>query len=72
MTRLYFQLWQNRESFNGLFGVDRSIERQYLVGDRAYTSQQIRSSLGRSGTTPVIPKRSHQKQQGRFNRGLYP
>lgn len=45
---------------------------QYLVGDKAYSSQEIRCSLRRSGTTPVIPKRSNQKQQGRFNRGLYP
>jgi hypothetical protein len=45
---------------------------QYLVGDKAYSSQKIRCSLRRSGTTPVIPKRSNQKQQGRFNRGLYP
>lgn len=45
---------------------------QYLVGDKAYSSQEIRCSLRRSGTTPVIPKRSNQKQRGRFNRGLYP
>ena len=44
---------------------------QYLVGDKAYSSQEIRGSLRRSGTTPIIPKRSNQKQQGRFNRGLY-
>lgn len=44
---------------------------QYLVGDKAYSSQKIRCSLRRSGTTPVIPKRSNQKQQGRFNRGFY-
>jgi transposase len=44
---------------------------QYLVGDKAYSSQEIRCSLRRSGTTPVIPKRSNQKQRGRFNRGLY-
>lgn len=37
---------------------------QYLVGDKAYSSQKIRCSLRRSGTTPVIPKRSNQKQQG--------
>jgi transposase len=44
---------------------------RYSVGDRAYSSQEIRTSLRRSGTTPVIPKRSNEKQRGRFNRGLY-
>lgn len=45
--------------------------RRYLVGDKAYSSGEIRQQLRRSGTTPIIPKRSNQKQQGRFNRGLY-
>ena len=44
---------------------------QYLVGDKAYSSQEIRCLLRRSGTTPIIPKRSNQKHQGQFNRGLY-
>ena len=44
---------------------------RYLVGDKAYNSGEIRRQLRRSGTTPVIPKRSNQKRQGRFNRGLY-
>lgn len=44
---------------------------QYLVGDKAYSSSEIRQQLRQSGTTPVIPKRSNQKQRGRFNRGLY-
>ncbi len=44
---------------------------RYLAGDKAYSSSKIRQQLRRSGTTPVIPKRSNQKQQGRFNRGLY-
>ena len=44
---------------------------QYLVGDKAYSSNVIRQQLRRSGTTPVIPKRSNQKRRGRFNRGLY-
>lgn len=44
---------------------------QYLVGDKAYSSQEIRRQLRQSGTTPVIPKRSNQKQRQRFNRGLY-
>ncbi len=43
----------------------------YLVGDKAYSSQQIRHCLRQRGTTPVIPKRSNEKRQGRFNRGLY-
>lgn len=43
----------------------------YLVGDKAYSSLKIRQQLRRSGTTPVIPKRSNQKRRGRFNRGLY-
>jgi hypothetical protein len=72
MTRLYFQLWR----FGGNVkrqGRGRPKHRsQYLVGDKAYSSYEIRCSLRRSGTTPVIPKRSNQKQQGRFNRGLYP
>ena len=42
---------------------------RYLVGDKAYSSQEIRQQLRRSGTTPVIPKRSHEKRQGRFNAG---
>ena len=44
---------------------------RYLVGDKAYSSQKIRQQLRRSGTTPVIPKRSNEKRLGRFNRGLY-
>lgn len=44
---------------------------QYLVGDKAYSSQEIRQQLRQSGTNPVIPKRSNQKQRQRFNRGLY-
>lgn len=44
---------------------------QYLVGDKADSSQEIRCLLRRSGTTPVIPKRSNEKRHGRFNRGLY-
>lgn len=40
---------------------------QYLVGDKAYSSRKIRYLLRRSGTTPIIPKRSNQKQRGRFN-----
>jgi transposase len=44
---------------------------RYLVGDKAYSSQEIRQQLRRSGTTPVIPKRSNEKQRGRFNRGFY-
>jgi transposase len=44
---------------------------QYLVGDKAYSSDKIRQQLRRSGTTPIIPKRSNQKRRGRFNRGLY-
>jgi transposase len=44
---------------------------RYLVGDKAYSSQEIRQQLRRSGTTPIIPKRSNEKRRGRFNRGLY-
>jgi transposase len=44
---------------------------RYLVGDKAYSSGEIRQELRRSGTTPVIPKRSNEKRRGRFNRGLY-
>lgn len=44
---------------------------QYLVGDKAYSSQEIRQQLRQSGTTPVIPKRNNQKRRERFNRGLY-
>lgn len=44
---------------------------RYLMGDKAYSSQEIRQLLRRKGTTPVIPKRSNQKRRGRFNRGLY-
>lgn len=44
---------------------------RYLVGDKAYSSNNIRQELRCSGTTPIIPRRSNEKQQGRFNRGLY-
>lgn len=44
---------------------------RYLTGDKAYSSDQIRQQLRRSGTTPVIPKRSNEKRRGKFNRGLY-
>ncbi len=44
---------------------------QYLVGDKAYSSNVIRQQLRRTGTNAVIPKRSNQKRRGRFNRGLY-
>lgn len=44
---------------------------RYLVGDKAYSSVDLRQQLRRQGTTPVIPKRSNEKRRGRFNRGLY-
>ena len=44
---------------------------RYIVGDKAYSSREIRQQLRQSGTTAVIPKRSNEKQRGRFNRGLY-
>jgi transposase len=44
---------------------------RYLVGDKAYSSAEIRQQLRRAGTTPVIPQRSNEKRRGRFNRGLY-
>lgn len=44
---------------------------RYLVGDKAYSSHEIRQRLRRSGTTAIIPKRSNEKRRGRFNRGLY-
>jgi transposase len=44
---------------------------RYLAGDKAYSSQEIRQQLRRQGTTPIIPKRSNEKRQRRFNRGLY-
>ncbi len=44
---------------------------RYLVGDRAYSSAEIRQQLRRAGTTPVIPTRTNEKRRGRFNRGLY-
>jgi transposase len=44
---------------------------RYLVGDKAYSSGEIRQHLRRFGTTAVIPKRSNEKRQGKFNRGLY-
>lgn len=45
---------------------------RYLVGDKAYSSQEIRQRLRHSGTTPIIPKRSNEKRHRRFNQGLYP
>lgn len=44
---------------------------RYMVGDKAYSSQEIRQQLRRTGTTPVIPKRSNEKRRGQFNRGFY-
>lgn len=44
---------------------------QYLVGDKAYSSQEIRQQLQHSSTTPIISKRSNEKRRDRFNRGLY-
>ena len=44
---------------------------RYIVGDKAYSSREIRQQLRQSGTTAVIPKRSNEKRRGRFNRGLY-
>lgn len=43
---------------------------RYLLGDKAYTSQEVRQRLRHSGTTPIIPKRSNEKRHGRFNQGL--
>lgn len=40
---------------------------RYLVGDKAYSSQEIRQRLRRSGTTAIIPKQSNEKRRGRFN-----
>ena len=53
-------------------GRGRSTHRsRYLVGDKAYSSGELRQQLRRQGTTPIIPKRSNQKRRGRFNWGLY-
>ena len=35
------------------------------------SSTERRQQLRRTGTTPVIPKRSNEKHHERFNRGLY-
>lgn len=43
----------------------------YFLADKGYSSQEIREKLRRMGTTPVIPRKSNQKKQERFNRGLY-
>ena len=44
---------------------------RYYLGDKGYDSKDIRNTLRRQGTTPVIPKRKNAKHKPRFNRGLY-
>ncbi len=42
-----------------------------FLGDKAYSSQNIRTKLRAKGVTPIIPRKSNEKNQERFNRGLY-
>lgn len=44
---------------------------RYFLGDKAYSSQHIRQKLRKMGTTPIIPRKRHEKKRERFNRGLY-
>ena len=42
-----------------------------LLGDRAYDSGELRDTLDRRGTKPVIPNRSNRKQPFSFSKRLY-
>ena len=44
---------------------------RYFLGDKAYSSEDMRRELRRRGITPVIPRRRNEKRCDRFNRGLY-
>lgn len=44
---------------------------RYIVGDKAYSSREIRQQLRQRGTTAVIPKRSNEKRREQLNLGLY-
>ncbi len=44
---------------------------RYFLGDKGYSSQDIREKLRSRGATPVIPRKSNEKNRERFNRGLY-
>jgi transposase len=44
---------------------------RYFVGDKAYSSQNIRQKLRKKGATPIIPRKSNERKRERFNRGLY-
>jgi transposase len=44
---------------------------RYFLGDKAYSSQNIRQKLRKKGATPIIPRKSNERKRERFNRGLY-
>ncbi len=44
---------------------------RYFLGDKAYSSQNIRTKLRFKGINPLIPRKSNERNQERFNRGLY-
>lgn len=41
------------------------------MGDKAYSSQEIREKLRKKGVTPIIPRKSNERKRERFNKGLY-
>jgi transposase len=43
---------------------------RYFLGDKAYSSQNIRAKLRAKGVTPIIPRKSNEKGRS-INRGLY-
>ncbi len=44
---------------------------RYFLGDKAYSSQEIREKLRKKGVTPIIPRKSNERKRERFNKGLY-
>jgi transposase len=44
---------------------------EYMLGDKAYDSAELREELDEEGTESVIPNRSNRKQPFGFNKPLY-
>ena len=71
MTQLHLSHWSKEEKSSAFIEVDPSIAADIWLATKLTVAVRFDDNCALSGTTPVIPKRSNQKRQGRFNRGLY-
>jgi transposase len=44
---------------------------RHVVGDKAYSSEAVRTAISARGSVAIIPRRSNQKQEYYFDKELY-